>query len=254
MLNLNKQGTPFARIVGGKYNNTLICMNDDKGFKQLKIANDAKIQLIPNPKTEREILYITGPSGSGKSTFTRKYIEQYKKTFKDNAVYLFSSLADDESLDEIEPKRVRLDASIYEDPIPIQDFSNAVVIFDDIDVISDKRIREAVYSLLNQILEIGRHFKISCVVTNHLPSNRSDTRRILNEAHIFVYFPRSSSSKIKYVLTEYIGLDKKHIAMFKKMNSRFIAIIKNYPGVFIAEHAVGLLHPEENDSEKDKTP
>jgi nicotinamide riboside kinase len=250
MLNLNKEGTPFARIVGGKYNNRLICMNDDKGFKQLKIANDAKIQLIPNPKTEREILYITGPSGSGKSTFTRKYIEQYKKTFKDNPIYLFSSLADDESLDEIEPKRVRLDTSIYEDPILIQDFSNSIVIFDDIDVISDKRIRDAVYSLLNQILEIGRHFKISCVVTNHLPSNRSDTRRILNEAHVFVYFPRSSSSKIKYVLTEYLGLDKNQISKFKKLNSRFIAIIKNYPGVYIAEHEVGLLHPEENEDNK----
>ena len=168
-------------------------MSDSKGFKQLKISNDAKLQLIPNPKTEREILYITGPSGSGKSTFSRKYLEQYKKTFE---VYLFSSLPDHESLDELELKRVRLDASIYEDPIPIKDFTIAAVIFDDIDVIADKRIREGVYSLLNQILEIGRHFKISCLVTNHLPSNRSDTRRILNEAHMFVYFPRSSSSKI----------------------------------------------------------
>ena len=254
MLNLNKEGTPFARIIGGKYNNTLITMSDSKGFKQLKISNDAKLQLIPNPKTERAILYITGPSGSGKSTFSRKYLEQYKKTFKDNEVYLFSSLPDDESLDELELKRVRLDASIYEDPIPIKDFTNAAVIFDDIDVIADKRIREGVYSLLNQILEIGRHFKITCLVTNHLPSNRSDTRRILNERHAFIYFPRSSSSKIKYVLTEYIGLDKKHIAKFKKMNSRWICIIKNFPGAYLSEREVGLLHPEENDNEKDKTP
>ena len=86
-------------------------------------------------------------------------MEQYKKTFKDNEVYLFSSLPDDESLDELELKRVRLDASIYEDPTPIKDFTNAAVIFDDIDVIADKRIREGVYSLLNQILEIGRHLR-----------------------------------------------------------------------------------------------
>ena len=138
---MNKEGTPFARTIGRNYNNTVIAMGSDKGFKQLKIANDAKLQIIPNPKTEREILYITGPSGSGKSTFTRKYIEQYKNKFKDNPVNLFSSLPDDESLDEIEPKRVRLDASIYEDPIPIQDFSNAAVIFDDIDVIADENKR-----------------------------------------------------------------------------------------------------------------
>ena len=76
--------------------------------------------------------------------------------------------------------------------------------------------RDGVYNLLNQVLEIGRHFSISCLVTNHLPSNRNDTRRILNECHAFVYFPRSSSSKIKYVLHEYIGLDKKQIAEFLK--------------------------------------
>jgi hypothetical protein len=94
-----------------------------------------------------------------------------------------------------------------------------------------------VYTLLNQVLEIGRHFKISCLMTNHLPSNRSDTRRILNECHNFTYFPRSSSSKIKYVLLEYLGLDKKQIKDFKKQNSRWISISKNFPGVWLAEHS-----------------
>ena len=211
MINLKKEGTPFAKIIGGKYNNQIVSVSEKSvdGFKYLGVSNDAKLQLIPNPKTEREILYITGPSGSGKSTFVRKYLEQYKKTFKDNPVYLFSSLPDDESLDDVEPKRIRLDETIYEDPIPIAEFANSAVIFDDVDVISNKKIREAVYSLLNQVLEIGRRFKIACLMTNRLPSNRSDTRRILSECRVFVYFPRSTSSKIKYVLQEHIGLDKK---------------------------------------------
>ena len=145
----------------------------------------------------------------GKSTFVRKYLEQYKKTFEDKPIDLFSSLPDDESLDEIEPKRVVLDESIYLDPIAIKEFAESVIIVDDIDVIRDNRSRGCVYSSLNQVLEIGRHFKITCLMTNPLPSNRNDTRRILNECHIFVYFPRSSSSKIKYVLNEYIGLGKK---------------------------------------------
>lgn len=247
MLNLNKEGVPFAKIIGGKYNNQVVSVSEksEKGFKYLGIANDAKLQLIPNPKTEREILYITGPSGSGKSTFVRKYLEQYKKTYKDNPVYLFSSLPDDESLDDIEPQRIRIDESIYEDPIPIAEFANSVVIFDDVDVISNKKIREAVYNILNQVLEIGRHFKITCLMTNHLPSNKTDTRRILNECHYFTYFPRSSSSKIKYVLQEYLGLDKKQISEFKKLNSRWICIKKNFPGIWISEHSLGLLNMED---------
>jgi hypothetical protein len=81
-------------------------------------------------------------------------------------------------------------------------------------------------------------------MTNHLPSNRNDTRRVLNECHIFVYFPRSSS-KVKYVLSEYIGLDKKQISEFKKLNTRWAAILKNYPGIFVSEHKLGLLQLED---------
>ena len=138
MLNLDKIGIPFAKIIGGKYNNEIVSVSEDltadKSFKYLGISNDAKFQLIPNEKTEREILYITGPSGSGESTFVRKYLEQYKKVFKDREVYWFSSLPDDPSLDDIEPKRIRLDSSIYEDPLSIEEFANSVVIFDDVDV------------------------------------------------------------------------------------------------------------------------
>ncbi len=120
MLNLDKIGVPFAKIIGGKYNEEFVRVSEDhtadKSFRYVGISNGAKFQLIPNEKTEREILYITGPSGSGKSTFVRKYLEQLKKVFKDREAYLFSSLPDDPSLDDIEPQRTRLDSSIYEDP------------------------------------------------------------------------------------------------------------------------------------------
>ena len=116
MLNLDKIGVPFAKIIDGKYNDEVVSVSEDltadKSFRYLGISNDAKFQLIPNEKTEMEILYITGPSGSGKSTFAGKYLEQYKKVFKDREIYLFLSLLDDESLDDIEPKRIRL-AALY---------------------------------------------------------------------------------------------------------------------------------------------
>ena len=82
---------------------------------------------------------MTGPSGSGKSTYTRKYLEQWKKT-KDKEVYMFSSLPEDESLDAIKPKRIRLDSSLCENHTAIE-FADTVIVFNDIDVISDKKIR-----------------------------------------------------------------------------------------------------------------
>jgi len=173
MLNLNKVGRPLARIEGGKYNGMIVSVSDHfasnadddqdqngliKEFRQLKIANDSKFQHIPDTTKEREILYITGPSGSGKSTYTRKYLEQYVKKFKNRPIYLFSSLPSDESLDKIKPKRIKLDDSLHTDPIKVHEFKESVCIFDDIDAISDKKTREAVYNILIQILEIGRHF------------------------------------------------------------------------------------------------
>jgi hypothetical protein len=258
MLNLNGVGRPLCRIDGGKYANHVVSVSDQfrqpgeeeretedagliKEFRQLKIANDAKFQQVPNPKTEREILYITGRSGSGKSTYTRKYLEEYKKKFKHREIYMFSALPDDPSLDSINPKRIELDESIVSDPIKAEDLKDAVAIFDDIDVISDRKIREEVYKLLNQVLEIGRHFNITCIVTNHLPTNGKDTRRILNEAHSFTYFPHAATGRIKYFLTEYLGLDKKTIAYMKRQNTRWCTIFKNYPGEYMLEREIGLL-------------
>ena len=65
---------------------------------------------------------------------------------------------------------IRLDSSLSENPTDIKEFADSVITFDDIDVISDRKIRDD-YKLLNKVLEIGRHFRVSCLCTNHLPTN-----------------------------------------------------------------------------------
>ena len=94
MLSLNKEGSPLAKIIGGKYNNKVISISEEiseDSFRSLQIANECNFQLLPNPKTERQILYITGPSGSGKSTFVRTYLEQYKK-YSQKTLYIYFHL------------------------------------------------------------------------------------------------------------------------------------------------------------------
>jgi hypothetical protein len=253
MLNLNKVGRPLCRIDKGKYNNMLVSVSEEsrgdakdddelmKEFKRLQISNDSKFQIVPDLTKERQILYITGASGSGKSTFTRKYIEELKKKKKDTPIYLFSALKEDESLDSINPQRITIDESLIDDPITLEELSDSVCIFDDIDVIPNKKVREAVYSLLNQILECGRHTRTYCLVTNHLPTNGRETRRILNESHMFVYFANSANGRIKYFLQEYVGLDKQAIIYIKKQQSRWACIYKHYPQIYVLEREVGLL-------------
>jgi len=254
MLTFSRVGFPIAKIIGGKYNDKIISIDpgkehDNTEFKKLKISNDSKFQLIPNPKTERQIIYITGPSGSGKSTFCCNYLLEYKKKFKDRPIYLFSALDDDESIDKIKPKRFKIDSSLYTDPIDVKDLAESVVIFDDTDCIPDKKIRDAVNSIMDQILQIGRHHKITAIITMHLPTSGKYTRKLLNESHIYVWFPQSAGKKIKYLLEEYLDIDPVLIRYFKKSNSRSCVIFKNYPAAYMLENEVAMLHKE--DSEND---
>ena len=88
------------------------------------------------------------------------------------------------------------------------------------------------------------------MVTNHLPTSGKDTRRILNEAHTITYFPHSAGAKIKYMLEEYVGLDKKQIAYMKKRCSRWCTVFKNYPHVFMLQNELGLLNIMDEDEEE----
>ena len=133
----------------------------------------------------------------------------------------------------------------------MEELAESVVIFDDIDIITNKRQKEAVYDILNNILEVGRHHKITCIVTMHLPTNGRETRRILNEAHAYVYFPHSAGGKIKYLLQEYLDIDKQMIRYFKGCHSRWCCIFKNYPMAYMLEHEIGMLNTADSDSDED---
>ena len=249
-----KHVKPLCKINGSKYNGQVIYidpnineMDSASNFKHLRIPNTATFQMIPDSSHERDVYYVCGPSGSGKSYFVREYCKQYKKKFKDNEVYVFSNLKEDPTLDVIKLKRFKLDSSLYEDPLPVENLKGSCVIFDDTDCISDKKIKNAVVDLLNQCLEVGRHYKITVLITFHLPSDRHTTRKMLNECHYFVYFPHSCGNKIRYVLSNYLDIDEKQMKYFKRLNSRFICIRKNFPLAYVSEHEVGLLNVDSDD-------
>jgi septin family protein len=109
-------------------------------------------------------MMVVGPSGSGKSYFVKKYCEQYIKKLKIEIYMYFLNLKEDSSLDTLKNKlkRFKLDSSLHEDPIDVEDLKESCVIFDDTDCIADKKIRQAVITLLDQCLEVGRHWKTDC--------------------------------------------------------------------------------------------
>jgi len=240
--NLEKVGKTLAKIQGGKFSNKVVSITDKdenevtKNLTHIHIPDTGIFQQIPDPETERQILYIFGASGSGKSTYARKFIEQWQKMKKGGDIYLFSALKDDDSLDEVKPKRITISDKLVDDPMDPEMFQDSLVIFDDIDVIKNKAHKEAVYNILNGILETGRHFNTYCISTNHLPSNGADTRRILNECHSITYFPHSGAgAQQRRFLENYAGLDIKEIKKIRKLNTRWATIFKTYPMCVMTE-------------------
>jgi hypothetical protein len=259
-INLENQGIPVAVIISkngekekskkGKAPNIPIVSISDTTEGIIRPTNelslrdnpDLMFQPIPNPSVERQILYITGSSGSGKSYYTRKYCAEFAKLFPKRNIYLFSSIASDDSIDSIKGlNRIKLTPEFLEENWEIEDFRDCLVIFDDTDCITDKKTRNKVNGILNMILETGRHTNTYCIYTSHLACAGNDTKRILNEAHSITFFPATAGGRtLKYLLESYMGLDKDQIQKIKALPSRWITVCKSYPKAVLSEKDVIL--------------
>jgi len=204
------------------------------------------MQHMPHTSNERQILYITGASGSGKSYYVNKYSNEYHKKFKNNPIYLFSSVNDDISLKIPDLKKIRLDETFLNSELTASDFKDSLVIFDDTDVISNKSILKKVNNILNIILQTGRHHKTSVIYTSHTSCNGASTKIILNEAHSITIYPTGLGGRsLKYMLDSYFGLDKEQIRKIKRINSRWVTIIKSYPMIVLYEKGAYVLNDKD---------
>lgn len=171
-MNVENQGQSIALIVedNKKKPNTILSVEPKKEnvetyLKEMKVKDGQHFQQIPNISVERNILYVTGASGSGKSYYTKSFVEQYKKIYPKREIYLFSSLADDSSIDKIKKlHRIKLTPEFLNDDITAKDFKDSLVIFDDTDCITDKKVKLKINGILNSLSETGRHFNASIFI------------------------------------------------------------------------------------------
>jgi hypothetical protein len=190
-----------------------------------------ELNQVPNTKLERECLYIAGPSGSGKSTYVNKYVKQYKDTYPENDVYILSRVVDDKTLEDNDDiQTIPIDERLLEDPIDNSELEDSIMIFDDIDTIREKDLRECVSSLRDDLLETGRHHKVTLLCTSHLMMNYNKTRTLINEATTVTFFPKSGCVyHIRRFLKEYCGLDRMSIDRIINLPSRWVTVGKTAP-------------------------
>jgi len=244
MFNLEGDGIKIAKIKGDKKKSKYIYLDEKNeatnNYKEIKLK-DGEIQFIPDIKFR--INYIVGASGSGKSYFASKLAEEYKILYPKNPIYLLSYLSDDTSIDRIKGiKRIQLNDDFLEETLECDDFKNSLIIADDIDCITDKKMKLKLKELITKILNTGRHTATSFIMLSHIACNGVETKGILNEASSITFFNATLGGRTKsYLLNQYLGLNKKQIEAIDNIEGRAITILKTYPMVVIAEKEIALV-------------
>ena len=138
--------------------------------------------------------------------------------------------------------RIPLNQKLVDDPISLDELTESLVVFDDIDQIGDKHIQDAVWNLRNTILEVGRSKKISIIVVAHQITNYKQSRIPLNESEYIIFFSRSGGKhQIKYFLKTYAGMDKTQINKVFDVQSRATVLKKSYPQCIIHQNGAYII-------------
>ena len=223
---------------------------DNKQAKEVRhpeeivvLDDDHHFQLAINQDTERQIGYVVGASGSGKSYFVKQFAMEYHRVYPSRPIFIISALSEDSTLDSLKClQRIKLSESFIEEDFKAVDFENSLMILDDTDTITNKKILQKVNQIRDDILQCGRHNNVSCLITSHTACNGIQTRLCLNESHFITFFPSGLGGRaLKYLLENYLGFDKQQIKRVKSIDSRAITIIKGFPQVILAERECYLL-------------
>jgi hypothetical protein len=245
-----KLGAPIA-IIQSKKGNKFLYVKDRNSIKSFSCNDDETVQQIPNVLKERDVVYCSGMSGSGKSFYIKNFALWYQKLYKEREIYLFSGIEEDlGSLDKIKDlKRVKIfEDGFLDSEFSLEDFKNSLVIFDDLEMINDKKLKDKILKLQNSMLCGGRHKNITVCVANHSVANGKETKLILNESNTIVLYCKGLGKRVlKYVLDDYLGQDKPTIKKITKLNSRWVSILKTFPMVCLHESGAFVLNTHDED-------
>lgn len=242
-------GAPIAIIQNGKYKNKIIHLDRSEtpakeNYSKITLNNN---KLSPVISALSRVMYIAGPSGSGKSTYASNIIKSFKKVYPKANVYAFSrtKINEDPAFNKLKILQIKIDDSLISEPLNIEDIEKgSLILFDDVGTIADNNQRNAVFHIMEDIMEVGRRMKLNIIITNHLvnPNDKKFGRTVMNEMQSFTFFPKSgSSAQIVYALKTYCGFDSSQIKLVMKLPSRWVTVFRGYPTTVMHENGVYIL-------------
>jgi hypothetical protein len=221
---------------------------EEESGRIIKIRDGTLIQAIDKKdKNQRLVAYFAGASGAGKSTGAAQLAISYKEAFPKNPIYLFSRIEDDKVYKGLGIIQIPITEVLLEQEIDLVNSdavkNGAMIIFDDIDTIISPELKKAVYKVLLDALEIGRHLKLYITVMSHLINGNDHnlTRTILNESGTITIFPHGNIHAVEYLLNKYFGIPNRRIKQIITTDSRYITFGRTYPYYMIKEKSVELL-------------
>ena len=220
---------------------------DGNSVEELTKENLIPVPYIDIENNQRAAIYVAAPSGSGKSTLASGLIKSIRELRKDKTrkvVVFTSNPIPDPAFEPIENLVVfPFDNPGFEviTPDMIQD---NIIIFDDWENISDKKLFKQVIYFIKMILEQTRKVGVDVIVISHQIKQGLITKPIIYECtDYYLSFASNKNACIKF-LESYLDLPKKTL---KELNAKkykpytFCLFRKSFPMYSIVNGTIKLL-------------
>jgi hypothetical protein len=214
------------------------------GDKLVELPNELHFTVCPETRENLvDNILITAGAGAGKSTWCGAYCKIFIEMFHPEPQYITIISADDveDPAYNFPHRHIKVDDEFALDPITLDDLTNpngrSVVIFDDIEGITEKKKEKALFGLVESVLTMGRKRKINCLFISHRSANGKQTKMILTELNSVVWFPKISSSRnLTYMLHHHLGVPEGMRNALKADGwGRWVCLKTSAPQILISE-------------------
>jgi adenosyl cobinamide kinase/adenosyl cobinamide phosphate guanylyltransferase len=233
---------------------------EDNGEKLIELPPSLVYSITPETRPQMvDNVFIVGGQGSGKSTWAGNYCRHFINAFQPEPEYITIISSDDyeDSAYNFPHRHIKIDDDMITNPITLDDLTNpdkksrALVIFDDIEGISNPKKQKAVDALTEAVLTMGRKRHLHCLFISHRSANGKMTKNILNELTAVVWFPKlgGGNRNLTYMLTKHLSVPEGMREALKGNDwGRWICLITKVPQVLISERRSAIYDADEVES------